>query len=182
MLTTAYLSILLVMQAAETAPETPPEAPPEERVAHDRIKLVQDKGGLALSWSDAEDTLTGSVTPLRPKAKDPLTVSVRVGTYQGAEFKGPVRLVLRAEGETHPMEQVVNQRAGDRAWVAVFTPETDGHHTLEISFNTSRNKVLVSGFEVAPGRMPLWPWYVLAFLVVAIGVGVGVRMALKKEG
>ncbi len=111
---------------------------------------------------------------------EPVTVSVQVGSYQGAEFNGLVRIALRAEGETHPLEKVVERPKGERSWEASFVPQSEGQHALEISFRTTRKKVLLGSFPVSSGRMPRWPWYVMAALAVAVAVGLGTRMALKK--
>lgn len=144
------------------------------------MRQMATKTGIDLSWSDAEDKLTGAITPLTPMEGEPMTVSVRVGTFQGQDFDGPVRFTVRSEGAA-PMEQLVKRAGDERAWVAKFTPPLEGRYALEVAFSSSRNKVLTGSFEVQGGRMPRWPWYIFAFVLVGGGVAAGLRFAKKED-
>jgi len=177
MLTSAYLCVLVLSQVGET----PPNSPDPFAFVPNKIRITQTHTGRDLSWADAEDTLTGSITPSALMEGLPLTVSVKVGSFQGTEFDGPVRIALRADGQP-TMEQLVQRDKGDKTWLAKFTPTVEGHHTLEVSFRTTHNKVLAADFEVQGGRMPRWPWYVLGVAITLGGVGIGLRQALKKGG
>jgi len=163
------------MQVGETQPESPPAA---DRFTPNVIKQTPSRTGYDLSWSDAEDTLTGAITPAMPMEGQPFVISVRVGTFQGKDFDGPVRFIVRGEGQP-PMEQLVKRGPEERAWAATFVPAAEGHHLVEISFSSSRNKVLTAGVEVQGGRMPRWPWYVFAAVLLIGGIGAGVRFAKK---
>jgi hypothetical protein len=176
----AYLSILLLLQVGETQVNSPAPTPVAEKFTPYVLKQMTNKTGIDLSWADAEDKLTGSITPLTPMEGEAMTVSVRVGTYEGKDFDGPVRFVLRPEGGA-PMEQLVKKTPEDRAWVARFTPPAEGHYQLEVSFSSSHNKVLTGAFEVQSGRMPRWPWYIFAVMLVGAGVAAGMRFAKKED-
>ncbi len=191
MFPSAYLLIFLgQIPGLQQLPGTSPEQV---------MRVKHDEAGLTLGWSDAEDRLQGAVSPPIARVGGPLQVSVHVGTFQGAEFDGPVTLSLRPYGYAEPREgeplglrpmkdgpppDVVTVTRGktDRAWTHTFTPHREGPHVLEVSFRTTRLKVARALVTVDEGRLPTWPWYVIAALAILTAVGVGVRVLFKKDG
>src|SRR6476469_1946511 len=65
----------------------------------DRIEVTHSGKGLTLSWHDAEDRLDGWIEPAQLKAGNPITVALRVGSFYGDEFKGPIQMSLREPGQ-----------------------------------------------------------------------------------
>jgi hypothetical protein len=139
----------------------------------DRIGVQGHPGHLELTWSDSEDRLRGTLTPARPRAGDLLHVMVDVGTYDGKAFDGPVTLQLRRAGETHGESVTVRQEHGWRADFGI--PET-GAYLLDVSFRTTRLKLLHASFEVSEARLPelLW-WGILGCLVAGTAGYLGYR-------
>jgi hypothetical protein len=133
---------------------------------------------LALSWSDYEERLKGSISPSPPRAGQPLRVNVHVGSFEGAPFDGPLTLTLREEGQTSGQTRTV--RRGEANWTAEFLPENSGPHQLDISFRTTRLKVLHARVEVAPSPIPrMILWGGLGLLTLGI-ISLGVRGLLRE--
>ncbi|WNG59442.1 hypothetical protein F0U59_35565 [Archangium gephyra] len=66
-------------------------------------------------------------------------------------------------------------------WQATFTPENDGPHLVDVSFRTTRHKVLHASFQVRESRLPLkLGWAVLGLGCLAL-LGYTVRGFLKGE-
>ncbi|SET53086.1 hypothetical protein [Stigmatella erecta] len=135
-------------------------------------------GVLELSWSDAEERLQGSLQPLAPRAGEPLKVTLHVGSFQGAPFEGPLTVSLRERGATHGQVRTVQKGAVN--WHVEFVPERAAVHQLDVSFRTTRIKVLHAEFDVGSPRLP--------HLLLWGGVGLGVlgaillaRRLLQKE-
>lgn len=135
----------------------------------DRIEVGQTSTGLDLRWHDAEDRLDGTVQPLNLRSDHPMDVSLRVGSFEGAPFDGPIQLTLRAPGEQNG--ETVTAKKGAVNWHATFTPKTEGPHSLDVVFRTTRVKVLHAELEVAPS-LPFSPAQAGLIAVTLIGVGV----------
>ncbi|MFE8596956.1 hypothetical protein [Archangium violaceum] len=134
---------------------------------------------LTLSWSDTEEQLRGSIRPAAPRAGEPLQLSLQVGSFEGEDFEGPIILTLREEGATHGQSVTVKKDA--LHWQATFTPENDGPHLVDVSFRTTRHKVLHASFQVRESRLPLkLGWAVLGLGCLAL-LGYTVRGFLKGE-
>src|ERR1700747_531334 len=99
MFPSAYLGILLLMQVGESQVNLPSPEPVEPKFTPYQLRQMTNKTGIDLSWADAEDKLSGSITPLTPMKGEAMTISVRVGTFEGKDFEGPVRMVVRGEDE-----------------------------------------------------------------------------------
>jgi hypothetical protein len=152
------------------------QAPPAESA--DQIKVMRGAQSWDLSWSDAEDTLHGTVRPLELVEGQSADVSLTVGTFQGPPFDGPVTFSLRCEEWSH--ELTVRRTSGERAWAASFVPEGAGDCVLDVAFNTLRHKRLHAKLAVAPARLTRTPWYVLIAVTAAALLGYGIRSVLKK--
>ncbi|WP_232293565.1 hypothetical protein [Stigmatella aurantiaca] len=145
----------------------------------DRIAVDRRGGVLELAWADAEDRLQGSLQPLAPRAGEPVKVTLHVGSFQGAPFEGPITLSLRERGSTHGQVQTVQKGAVN--WHAEFVPERAAVHQLDVSFRTTRLKVLHAEFEVGSPQVPsfiLWGLLGLGGLLTMIW---GVRMLQKEK-
>jgi hypothetical protein len=155
-------------------------APPQSgRSPTDRIDVESQEDMLALSWSDTEEQLKGGIRPAIPREGEALQISLQVGSYEGEPFEGPVILTLREEGATHGQSLTVKK--GAQHWQATFTPESDGPHLLDVSFRTTRHKVLHAPLLVRPSRLPMrlgWAVLGLGFLTL---IGYTVRGLLRGE-
>ncbi len=164
---------LLACGWAAAQPLALPGAQPD-RVAVDRRNNV-----LELSWSDAEERLKGSLQPEVPREGEPIKILLHVGSFEGAEFQGPLTLTLRRTGETLGETQTVTK--GPVNWAAEFTPQEEGRHTLSVSFRTTRHKVLNADFEVAPSTVPRIISWGLVGVIAAAALAFGVRSLLRQE-
>jgi len=190
MFPSAYLALCLLQLPG--APEL--QGTPDAETLHVKV----EEGGMALDWADVEDRLQGAVAPTVPRAGEPMKVSVHVGSFQGAEFEGPVTFTLRPlvrselqEGEPmglKPLKGVgggqggtVTRGPGEKAWAYTFHPDDDGKHVLEISFRTTRLKAVRGVVEIEPAKLPRWPWYVLALGAVLTGIGFGLWTLFRRE-
>jgi hypothetical protein len=141
--------------------------------APDRISVLRRNDVLELSWSDTEERLQGAIQPDPPIQGQPLKVLLNVGSFEGPAFDGPLTITLREAGATHGQVQTVKKGAVN--WIATFTPERAGPYQLDVSFRTTRLKVLHASLEVASPPVPgfvLWVMVGLAALV-ALGYGLG---------
>lgn len=154
----------------------PAQAQPGER--HDAVEVVNQRDLLELRWSDTEDTLKGSIRPDPPVAGEELTVSVRVGSFQGAPFEGPVTLALRPEGGRAANPVTVTPKDG--TWVATFVPEQSGPHTLDIGFQTTRHKQLRAPLVVTQSPIPRYFAWALMAAIVLGSVGYGVYRQVRR--
>jgi hypothetical protein len=152
--------------------------PATQPAPSDKVTVESHQGVLALSWSDYEERLRGSLSPSPPRAGQPLRVNVHVGSFEGAPFDGPLTLTLREEGQTAGQTRTV--RRGEANWTAEFLPENAGLHQLDISFRTTRLKVLHARVEVAPSPIPrVILWSGLGLLTV-VTIALGVRGLLRE--
>jgi hypothetical protein len=145
----------------------------------DRIAVDRRNNVLELTWSDAEERLKGSIQPDLPREGEPLKVLLNVGSFEGAEFQGPLTLTLREAGDTLGQTKLVTK--GPVNWSAEFTPEQEGHHTLNVSFRTTRLKSLNADFEVGPSLVPRFILWGLVGLGAVVALGLGIRSLVRKE-
>ena len=164
---------LLACGLAAAQPLALPGAQPD-RVAVDRRNNV-----LELSWSDAEERLKGSIQPEVPREGEPLKILLHVGSFEGAEFQGPVTVTLRRTGETLGETKTVIK--GPVNWAVEFTPQEEGRHTLSVSFRTTRHKVLNADFEVASSTVPRIISWGLVGVIAVTALAFGVRSLLRQE-
>ncbi len=154
----------------------------EARVAAqplDRAAVQIAGGTLEIRWSDAEDDLRAWVTPASPRAGEPLTVSVRVGPFEGPAYQGPVTLRLREEnalsGET---VTVLRNKDG---WQAQLTPHSEGPHTLDFTYRSTRMKSVHATFNVAGGFIPRLVAYLSLATAVGLALALGIRQTLRSR-
>jgi hypothetical protein len=145
----------------------------------DRISVERRNQVLELAWSDTEDRLQGSIQPDLPREGVPLKVFLNVGSFDGPAFDGPVTITLREVGNTHGQVQTVKKGAVN--WAATFTPERSGPYQLDVSFRTTRLKVLHADVEVTDRPVPRFVLWALVGLVVTLALGYGIRSVLRKD-
>ncbi|MFY0569301.1 hypothetical protein ACN28E_36505 [Archangium lansingense] len=153
--------------------------PPLPREPTDQIEVELHDDMLALTWSDTEERLQGSIHPAVPRAGTPLQLNLQVGSFEGEPFEGPLILTLREVGASHGQSLTVKK--GAQHWQATFTPESDGLHLLDVSFRSTRHKALHATLQVQPSRVPLMiGWAVFGLGGLAL-LGYTVRGLLKGE-
>ncbi|MDY7225300.1 hypothetical protein [Hyalangium rubrum] len=145
----------------------------------DQITVDKRNNVLQLSWSDTEERLQGALQPDVPREGQPLKVQLNVGSFEGADFEGPITVTLREAGVTHG--QVRTLTKGPVNWTTEFIPERDGRHQLDVSFRTTRLKVLHADFDVAPTLIPRVILWSLLGLAAFLALVFGVRGLLRKE-
>jgi hypothetical protein len=163
---------LLAGGAAIAVDRLPPQA-------SDRIIVEQRTNVLELSWSDTEERLQGAIQPDPPIAGQPLQVLLNVGSFEGAAFEGPLTITLREAGATHGQVQTVKKGAVN--WVATFTPERAGPYLLDVSFRTTRLKVLHASLQVSPSPVPRAVLWAMVGLAALVTLGYGLRSLLRRE-
>lgn len=170
----AWLAVWVALLASSAlAHIDPPPAP------GDKVHVEQNHGITELSWADYEDRVKGNLSTATPREGEPLQVHVNVGSFEGAEFTGPVTLTLREEKATFGQTQTV--RRGEANWSAEFVPETSGPHQLDITFRTTHVKVVHAKFDVAPRPVPRAVKWSLVILAGLTAIGFGVRSLIQRE-
>lgn len=163
----------LLAGAIATAADSPPQQAP------DRISTQRKDNLLELSWSDTEERLQGAIQPDPPTEGQPFKVLLNVGSFEGAAFEGPLTITLREAGTPHGQVQTVKKGAVN--WLATFTPESSGSYQLDVSFRTTRLKVLHANVEVAPSPVPRFVLWATVGLTALIALGYGLRSLLRKD-
>lgn len=130
----------------------------------DHILVTPSDPVLSLAWSDLDDVLRGGIQPAPLAAHHPFTVSLRLDPTSGPPYDVPLVITLRRAGEEQGVSQVV-RRAQD-GWSARFTPGDAGPYLLDVSFRTTRSKVLHAGLAVRPAGVPEWAWALLALTLL----------------
>lgn len=168
------LGACLLAAGAATAQAPSPLSKPTDLITVDRRNDV-----LELSWSDTEERLQGAIQPDVPQEGKPLKVLLNVGSFYGAPFEGPITLTLREEGARYGQTQTVKK--GEINWHAEFVPERAGLYQLDVSFRTTRLKVLHADFEVHAPPVPRFFLWGLVVLTAAAALGLGLRSVLRKD-
>lgn len=144
----------------------------------DRITVNPRNDVLELSWADTEERLQGAIQPDVPRQGQPLKVLLNVGSFEGAAFEGPITLTLREQGATHGQSQTLKK--GEVNWHAEFTPEREGRYQLDVSFRTTRLKVLHADFSVSSRPVPRFILWAMVGLIGTMVVGLGIRSVVRK--
>lgn len=166
-----FLSAYLAVVLSQPVPEG---FVPENTSDKTTFRVVADRSGWSFDWSDQEDRVRGTVTPRELSSGDPLTVSVAVGSFQGADYDGPVTLGLeQVGGEWKALETVAAPKEPPRTWNATFTPPESGTYHLKVTFRSSRQKSVRGVVEVGMGRVSK---------TVGLGIGIGAILAAVVYG
>jgi hypothetical protein len=145
----------------------------------DRINVDRRNQVLELSWSDTEDRLQGSIQPDFPRAGEPMKVLLNVGSFYGPTFEGPVTITLRGPDNPNGLVQTVKKGAVN--WIATFTPESTGSYQLDVSFRTTRLKVLHADLEVTDPPVPRFVLWAMVGIVFTVALGYGIRSVVRKD-
>jgi hypothetical protein len=145
----------------------------------DQVHVEARHGIAELSWADYEDRVKGNLSPAPPRAGQAFQVHVNVGSFEGAEFDGPVTLTLREEGAHFGQTRTV--RRGEANWSAEFVPEKAGPHQLDITFRTTHVKVVHAKFDVAPAPVPRPVKWGIVIAAGLVAIGFGVRSLIQRE-
>jgi hypothetical protein len=132
--------------------------------AGDQVAVTSPGHALELTWSDAEDRVHGFVEPVPLRAGTPLKVHVDVGSFEGKGYDGPVTFQLRKAGEKYG-EPVLAMH--NRGYSAELHPREDGNYLLDITFRTTRLKMIHASLTVEPARIPLAVWWTLLGVIAA---------------
>ena len=147
----------------------------------DEIRVDIGAQTLDLSWSDVEDRIQGTITPRIPVEGQPFEISAHVGTFQGAEFDGPVTFALKPLGAVGGGEtQTVTLAKGEKAWRARFVPAEPGDYQLEISFRTIHLKVAKATIRIETAKLPRWPWWMLVGVISTLALALGIKALFRK--
>lgn len=154
------------------------DPPLGEQEKIDSVQSIRGTSSMDLDWADAEDRMHGTIRPLDPIEGKPLELSVMVGTFQGAEFDGPVTMAVRCLD--WQATQTVRRAKGERAWFARFVPEDDGDCSIDLGFTTTRHKLLHSKVYVTSAPLTRLPWYLMIGVLLIGAFGLGLRAIFKK--
>ena len=124
-----------------------------------QLEIKQTTLAQTFDWSDTEETLRGTITPARPQANAPLTISVTLEALNSAELDGPITFAFRPLEEMGGKTQTVVRAPGQKAWSVTFTPEQPGTHRVELSWKTTHHKVVRGVIEVGDAALPKWVGY-----------------------
>jgi hypothetical protein len=72
-------------------------------------------------------------------------------------------------------------KKGEVNWIATFTPEETGPHQLDVSFRTTRHKVLHANLEIVPAPVPRFVLWAMVGLATLIALGYGIRNLLRAD-
>jgi hypothetical protein len=144
----------------------------------DRAEVTQSGQQGEFSWSDAEDKVTGSFSPGRPKGDAAVDVVVRVGNMHGTPFDGPVTLTLKPQTEGAGETRTVSMLDAPKAWTAQLKAGEAGPYWLEVGYSTTRRKVVRVEVTVADAGLPRWPWYVMGGALGVLALVLGVRAVI----
>jgi hypothetical protein len=127
--------------------------------ASDQIKVERKGELLSLSWRDAEDQLSGVLTPAVPRPGEPLRLTLSVGNLQGPPFQGAVTVAFSREGVPGQVTRTLTRDAV--GWSTEFVPDEAGAWDVDVRFLTTRPKAAHARFTVSEPPIPPMVWRVL---------------------
>jgi hypothetical protein len=145
----------------------------------DVIRVIPEDNALILFWEDSEDALRGTMVPAVPRVGEPLRVNLRIRRLEGKPFKGQVMLTLRIEGEVGGPTEKVEPKAG--IWTADFVPRVSGGHVLDVSFRTSRPKLLHASFDVGESQFPRAAVWAVGAAIALVALVFGARRIVRSS-
>src|SRR5262245_12758665 len=106
--------------------------PADVRAGENKLTQLEFKNnpqGLTWDWSDAEETLRGTVRPERLKAGKPITISAVVESRSGEEIMSPVTFSIRPANAMGSADtKTVPREKDQRSWTTTFTPTEAGDY------------------------------------------------------
>lgn len=147
------------------------------------LTLRQGTAASTFAWSDTDDSLTGTVSPLPLRAGTPFSLSATVRPLSGPEFDGPVTFSIRPlESLGTAQSLTVKPSTGEKSWAAQLTPPVAGRYRLEIAWASTHHKVVRGEFEVREALLPPWVPLAVGTTLVALVVGLAAwRVFSRKE-
>jgi hypothetical protein len=145
----------------------------------DVIRVVPEEDKLVLFWEDSETALRGTMVPVVPRVGEPLRVTLRIRALEGKPFKGQVMLTLRGEREIGGPTEKVEPQAG--IWAADFVPRVTGPHVLDVSFRTTRPKLLHARFEVGESQFPRAAVWAVGAAIALVAAVLGARRIVRSS-
>lgn len=147
------------------------------------LTLRQGSTASTFSWSDTDDALSGTVSPLPLREGTPFTLSATVRPLAGPDFDGPITFSIRPlEGIGAAQSVTVKPAPGEKSWAAQLTPASAGRHRLEIGWATTHRKIVRGEFDVREAALPPWVAVAVGTTLVALVVGLATwRLFSRKE-
>ena len=150
---------LLTVLSQFTASPKPPEL--------DRATVQQAGEQGQITWSDAEDKVTGTFAPSHPEANQPI--------------EGPVTLTLSPQNGPTGASKTVSMNSGSKAWAAQLHAGEAGAYWLEVGYTTTRRKVVRAEVMVNEAKLPRWPWWAMTGVAAVVALAFGVRSVIGKK-
>jgi hypothetical protein len=122
---------------------------------NDRLSVQTRGRQIELKWEDSEDKLRGMIIPSLIHAGDTVRVVLDVGSFSGTPFDGPVTYQWKRVGDAGGETGTVPHKGG---WHIEVHPAEAGSYTLDLSFRTTRLKVLHASVPVVPSNAPDLAW------------------------
>ena len=145
----------------------------------DAIRVIPENDKVVLFWEDSETVVRGTMVPVVPRVGEPLRITLRIRALEGKPFKGQVMLTLRADGQMGGPTEKVEPQAG--MWSADFVPRVSGAHVLDVSFRTSRPKLLHARFDVGESMFPRGAVWALGAAIALVAVVFGARRIVRSS-
>jgi hypothetical protein len=146
--------------------------------SNDQIRVERRGDLLELRWSDAEERLQGTLHPAIPREGEPLSLSLHVGNFQGAEFDGPITLTFQQPGAPVLVTRTLTRQGVN--WHTELTPDAPGMWELEVRYRNTRLKVLTAQVPVADQPVPRGLGWGLISLAAGTALVLGVRGVLRR--
>ncbi len=162
----ALVACLLAVSSAAAAP------------SNDQIRVERRGDLLELRWSDADERLQGTIHPAFPREGEPLSLSLHVGNFQGAEFDGPITLTFQRVGSPVQVTRTLTRQGVN--WHTELTPDASGVWDLEVRYRHTHLKVLTAHLPVADQQMPRGLGWALITLAAGTALILGVRGVLRR--
>lgn len=146
--------------------------------SNDQIRVERRGDLLELRWSDAEERLQGSIHPAIPREDEPLTLSLHVGNFQGAEFNGPLTITFQQPGSPALVTRTLTRDGVN--WHTELTPDAPGLWDLEVRYRNTHLKVLTAKVPVADQQLPRGLGWGLISVAAGAALVLGVRGVLRR--
>jgi hypothetical protein len=146
--------------------------------SNDQIRVERRGDLLELRWADAEERLQGTLYPALPRAGEPVTLSLHVGNFQGAEFDGPITLTFQQAGAPAQVTRTLTRQGVN--WHTELTPDESGMWELEVRYRNTHLKVLTARFVVADQPLPRGLGWGLISVAAVTALVLGLRGVLHR--
>ena len=144
----------------------------------DQIRVERRGDLLELRWSDAEERLQGTIHPALLREGEPLTLSLHVGNFQGAEFDGPLTLTFQQPGAPALVTRTLTRQGVN--WHTELTPDAPGLWELEVRYRHTHLKVLTARLPVAEQPVPRGLGWGLITVAAGTALVLGMRGVLRR--